>query len=78
MGVCCQNVEEKENKNEEEKKKKKDKKNKGKEDEAQSKNKMSEEETKVYLESLFKSYYSAKSYFNNNELKEKELDAINC
>jgi len=80
MGVCCQNVEEKEKekKTEKEDKKKKDKKNKGKESETQVKNKMSEEEIKVYLESLFKSYYSAKSYFNSNELKEKELDAINC
>ena len=32
----------------------------------------------ILLQSLFKSYYSAKTYFNENELKEKEVDAINC
>jgi len=41
-------------------------------------NKKSKEETKIILESLFNSYYSAKTYFNKNELKEKEVDAIHC
>ena len=41
-------------------------------------NQMNEEQTKIYLEGLFKSYYSAKTYFNENELKDKELEAINC
>jgi len=35
-----------------------------------------EKELKTYLESLFKSYYSAKTYFCENDLKEKEVDAI--
>ena len=34
-----------------------------------------EEEKKEYLEYLFKSYYSARSYFKSNYFKEKELDA---
>ena len=41
-------------------------------------NTKSKEETKILLESLFKSYYAAKTYFNKNELKEKEVDAIHC
>ena len=41
-------------------------------------NKKSEAETKIMLESLYKSYYAAKTYFNQNELKEKEVDAIHC
>ena len=41
-------------------------------------NKKSKEETKIILESLFNSYYSAKTYFNKNEFKEKEVDAIHC
>ena len=41
-------------------------------------NKKSKEETQIILESLFNSYYSAKTYFNKNELKEKEVDAIHC
>ena len=41
-------------------------------------NKKSKEETKIFLDSLYKSYYSAKTYFNKNEFKEKEVDAINC
>ena len=41
-------------------------------------NQMSKEQTKIYLEGLFKSYYAAKTYFNENELKEKELEAINA
>ena len=40
--------------------------------------KMSEEEKKNYLESLFKSYYAAKTYFYDNELKEKEAEAQKC
>ena len=39
-------------------------------------NKWGEEKTKEYLESLYKSYYSAKTYFCANEFKEKEVDAI--
>ena len=39
-------------------------------------NKWGEEKTQKYLESLYKSYYSAKTYFCANELKEKEVDAI--
>ena len=68
----------KDKKNKENKGNKENKENKGNKDDNKAINKMSEEQTNVYLESLFKSYYSAKSYFNNNELKEKELDAINC
>lgn len=41
-------------------------------------NKKSKEETKIFLDSLNKSYYAAKTYFNKNEFKEKEVDAINC
>lgn len=41
-------------------------------------NKKSEEETKILLETLYKSYYSAKTYFNNNELKDQEFDAVQC
>ena len=38
-----------------------------------------EEKMKNYLEKLFKSYYKAKTYFCENELKEKEVDSIrNC
>ena len=40
-------------------------------------NTLNEEQTKIYLETLFKSYYSAKTYFYDNELKDKELEAIN-
>ena len=40
--------------------------------------KMSEEEKKNYLESLFKSQYAAKTYFYDNELKEKEAEAQKC
>ena len=39
-------------------------------------NKWGEEKTQKYLESLYKSYYSAKTYFCENEFKEKEVDAI--
>ena len=39
-------------------------------------NKWGEEKTQKYLESLYKTYYSAKTYFCANELKEKEVDAI--
>ena len=39
-------------------------------------NKWGKEETFEYLKSLYKSYYSAKTYFCENELKEKEVDAI--
>ena len=41
-------------------------------------NKKSKEETNILLESLYNSYYSAKTYFNKNEFKEKEVDAIHC
>ena len=40
-------------------------------------NKWGEEKTQEYLDSLYKSYYSAKTYFCENEFKEKEIDAIN-
>ena len=40
-------------------------------------NKWGEEKTQEYLDSLYKSYYSAKTYFCENEFKEKEVDAIN-
>jgi len=41
--------------------------------------KENEEKMKNYLEKLFKSYYQAKTYFCENEFKEKEVDAIrNC
>ena len=36
------------------------------------------EELEVKLESLYDSYYAAKEYFNKNELKEKEVEAIHC
>ena len=39
-------------------------------------NKWTKEKTKEYLDSLYKSYYAAKTYFNSNQLKEKEVDAI--
>ena len=39
-------------------------------------NKLEEKRAKEYLEKLYKSYYSAKTYFCLNELKEKEVDAI--
>ena len=39
-------------------------------------NKLDEKKAKEYLEKLYKSYYSAKTYFCLNELKEKEVDAI--
>ena len=41
-------------------------------------NKKSKEETNILLESLYNSYYAAKTYFNKNEFKEKEVDAIHC
>ena len=41
-------------------------------------NKKSKEETNIFLESLYQSYYAAKTYFNKNEFKEKEVDAIHC
>ena len=41
-------------------------------------NKKSKEETNILLESLYNLYYSAKTYFNKNEFKEKEVDAIHC
>lgn len=68
MGViCC----------DEEKTKRKQKKVGEKNEEEICINKLGEEETKEYLESLYKSYYSAKTYFCENEFKEKEVDAIN-
>ena len=68
MGViCC-----------DEEKNKRKKKNVGKENKNDLFiNKLGEEKTKEYLESLYKSYYSAKTYFCENEFKEKEVDAIN-
>ena len=39
-------------------------------------NKKKENKLKDYLESLYKSYYEAKTYFYSNDFKEKELDAI--
>ena len=38
--------------------------------------KKKEEDISNYLETLFKSYYEAKTYFHSNDLKEKEVDAI--
>ena len=68
MGViCC----------DKEKTKRKQKKVEEKKEEEIYINKLGEEETKEYLESLYKSYYSAKTYFCENEFKEKEVDAIN-
>ena len=43
---------------------------------AQMNNKKKENKLKEYLESLYKSYYEAKTYFYSNDFKEKELDAI--
>ena len=50
----------------------------GKEEEEKVLNTMSKEETKILLESLFTTYYKAKTYFHDNELKDKEVDAISC
>ena len=79
------NIKEKKDKIYEKSIKKKDKKkdkiksdDKEKEKEKKLLNTKSKEETKILLESLFKSYYAAKTYFNKNELKEKEVDAIHC
>ena len=79
------NINEKKDKIGEKSIKKKDKKkdkiksdDKEKEKEKKLLNTKSKEETKILLESLFKSYYAAKTYFNKNELKEKEVDAIHC
>lgn len=41
-------------------------------------NTMSKEETKILLDSLFSTYYKAKTYFHDNEFKDKEVDAISC
>ena len=54
------------------------KKSKNNEEENKILNTMNEEQTKIYLETIYNSYYASKTYFNENELKEKELEAINC
>ena len=53
------------------------KKSKNNEEENKVLNTMNEEQTKIYLESLYNSCCASKTYFNENELKEKELEAIN-
>ena len=59
-------------------KSKKSDKNENEEEEKEVLNTMSKDETKILLDSLFNTYYKAKTYFHDNEFKEKEVDAISC